>query len=55
MAATAKKGLGLLVVALAAFYLFTQPEGAATALQSAGGSVLEAFEQIVRFLTALLS
>jgi hypothetical protein len=53
--AVAKKGLTLLVVAFAAFYLFTQPEGAANALEGAGEGVMTAFEQIVRFLTALFN
>ncbi|MGH3356209.1 MAG: hypothetical protein ACRDOJ_09950 [Nocardioidaceae bacterium] len=53
MANVAKKGLTLLVVAFAAFYLLTQPEGAAGAIQGAGEAVMSAFEQIVRFVTAL--
>jgi hypothetical protein len=51
----AKKGLMLLVVAFAAFYLLTEPTGAANALQGAADGVRSAFEQIVRFFTALLS
>lgn len=53
MTAVAKKGLMLLVVAFAAFYLLTRPEDAASALEGAGDGVRTAFDQIVRFLTAL--
>ena len=53
MTAVAKKGLTLLVVAFAAFYLFTRPEDAADALQGAGEGLRAAFEQIVRFMRAL--
>jgi hypothetical protein len=51
--AVAKKGLTLLVVAFAVFYLLTQPEAAADALQGAADGVLRAFDQVVRFITAL--
>jgi hypothetical protein len=51
--AVAKKGLTLVAVAFAAFYLFTRPEDAADALQGAAEGLRAAFEQIVRFLRAL--
>jgi hypothetical protein len=51
--AVAKKGLTLLVVAFAAFYLLTKPEGAADAIQVAGEALRTAFEQVMRFFSAL--
>jgi hypothetical protein len=51
--AVAKKGLTLLVVAFAAFYLLTKPEGAADAIQTAGEALQTAFEQVMRFFSAL--
>jgi hypothetical protein len=53
--AVAKKGLALVVVAFAAFYLLTQPESAAEAVRGAVGAVMEAFEQIVRFVSRLFA
>jgi hypothetical protein len=53
--AVAKKGLALVVAAFAAFYLLTQPESAADAVRGAVGAVMEAFDQIVRFITRLFS
>ena len=53
MTAVAKKGLTLLVVAFAAFYLLKQPEGAADAIQVAGEALRTAFEQVMRFFSAL--
>lgn len=55
MDVVAKKGLALLVVGFAAFYLLTQPESAADAVRGAVGAVIEAFEQLVRFITRLFS
>lgn len=49
-----KKTVALLVVAFAAFYLLTQPEAAADAVKGAAAAVADGFEQIIRFLTALL-
>lgn len=51
----AKKVLLLLAVAFAAFYLFTRPEGAAVAVQSAAGGLGQVFEQVQRFVSALFS
>lgn len=48
-----KKAMSILVVAFAAFYLFTQPEGAAGAIRGAVAAVGDGFEQLVRFITAL--
>ena len=53
MTAVAKKGLTLLVVAFAAFYLLSRPEGAAEAIQVAGEALRTAFDQVMRFFTAL--
>ncbi|MGH3814325.1 MAG: hypothetical protein ACRDUV_18050 [Pseudonocardiaceae bacterium] len=50
-----KKVLLLLVVAFAAFYLFTRPQGAAAAVQGAAGGLGQVFEQLVRFMTALVA
>jgi len=55
VAAVGKQGLVLLVVAFAAFYLLTEPEGAADAIRGAFGAVMEAFEQIVRFISRLFA
>lgn len=55
MTRVAKKGLVLVVVAFAVFYLLTQPEGAAQAIRGAAGAVIGAFEQVVRFISALFS
>jgi hypothetical protein len=48
-----KKGLGVLVVAFAAFYLLTQPEAAAHAIQGAFGAVKDGIGQLFRFFSAL--
>ncbi|MGH3366717.1 MAG: hypothetical protein ACRDOY_05905 [Nocardioidaceae bacterium] len=55
MTHVAKKGLTLLAVAFAAFYLLTQPEGAANAIEGAVGAILNGFDQILRFVTALFN
>jgi len=52
---TMKKLLLGLVVAFAAFYLFTQPVGAADAIKGAAAAVGDGFEALIRFLTALFS
>jgi hypothetical protein len=44
-----------LVVAFAAFYLFTQPVSAAEAIRNAAAAVGVAFESIIEFITALFS
>ncbi|MBA3234197.1 MAG: hypothetical protein H0T17_09685 [Propionibacteriales bacterium] len=51
----AKKGITFLVLAFAVFYLLTQPEAAANAIKGAGQAVIDGFEQLVRFLSALAS
>ena len=55
MDAVAKKGLALVVAAFAAFNQLTQPESAADAVRGAVGAVMEAFDQIVRFITRLFA
>lgn len=50
-----KKVLVGLVIAFAAFYLLTQPAGAADAIKGAASAVGDAFESIIAFLTALFS
>ena len=52
---TMKKLLIGLVVAFAAFYLFTQPVGAADAIKGAAAAVVDGFEAVIQFLTALFS
>ena len=47
------KSVSVLVIAFAAFYLFTQPESAANAIQGAFEAVLNGFDQVIRFFTAL--
>lgn len=48
-----KKSVTVLVIGFAAFYLLSQPESAANAIQTAFGAVVDAFQQIIRFFTAL--
>lgn len=48
-----KKSITVLVIGFAAFYLFTQPERAADAIQGAFQAVIDGFDQIVKFFTAL--
>lgn len=55
MDVVAKKLLGLLVAGFAIFYLLSQPESAAEAVRGAVGAVMEAFSQIVRFITRLFA
>jgi hypothetical protein len=42
-----------LVIAFAAFYLLTQPEGAADAVKGAAAAVGNGFESLIAFITAL--
>lgn len=55
MTDVAKKGMTLLAIAFAAFYLFTQPENAADALKGAFDAVAEGFQAVIRFFNALVS
>jgi uncharacterized membrane protein len=48
-----KKLLIWLVIAFAAFYLFTQPENAAAAVGGAFSAVGKAFGSLITFLSAL--
>ena len=48
-----KKLLIWLVIAFAAFYLLTQPEGAANAVGGAFSAVGDAFGSVITFLSAL--
>ena len=50
-----KKVLVGLVIAFAAFYLLTQPAGAAEAIKGAASAVGVAFESLISFFTALFS
>lgn len=51
----AKKALTGLVIAFAAYYLVTEPAGAADAVSGAGAAVGEAFDSVVTFFTELFS
>jgi hypothetical protein len=51
----AKRGVTLLAIAFAAFYLFTQPENAADAIKGALDAIAEAFHAIIRFFNALVA
>ncbi len=53
MTDVAKKGVTLLVIAFAAFYLLTQPEDAAGAIKTALDAVVGGLKAIARFFTAL--
>jgi hypothetical protein len=50
-----KKVIAVIVIAFSAFYVFTQPEAAADAVRGAVEAVLNALEQLTRFVTALFS
>jgi hypothetical protein len=43
------------VIIFAAFYLITQPEGAAAAVRSAAGFVGNAFSSVITFLSTLFA
>lgn len=53
MTDVAKKGVTLLAIAFAAFYLFTQPENAADAVRGALSAVGDGFQAVIRFFNAL--
>ena len=55
MTDVAKKGVTLLALAFAAFYLFSQPENAAEALMGAFDAVADGFHAIIRFFDALVA
>ena len=48
-----KKSITILVVGFAAFYLLSQPENAANAIQTAFQAVVDGFHQVITFFTAL--
>lgn len=50
-----KKLLGLLIVAFALFYLFTQPHHAAQAVRTALDTVVVGFNNIIEFIGALFA
>ena len=50
-----KKLLAGLVIAFAAFYLLSQPAGAADAVRGAVSAVGTAFESLIAFITALFA
>jgi hypothetical protein len=49
-----KKLLGVAVVAFALFYLLTQPQSAAEVVRGAGGVVVDAFNSVITFISALV-
>jgi len=49
-----KKVLIWLAIAFAAFYLFTQPTGAANAVRGAASGVASAFGAVITFATSLV-
>jgi hypothetical protein len=51
----AKKVLTILAIAFAAYYLITEPSGAADAVSGAGAAVGDAFESVITFFTELFS
>lgn len=55
MTDVAKKGVWLLAVAFAAFYLFSQPENAAGAIKGALDAVGQGFHSVIRFFNALVA
>jgi hypothetical protein len=48
-----KKLLGVVVIAFAVFYLFSQPHAAADAVRGALGVVKDAFDALITFISAL--
>ncbi|HEY3004119.1 MAG TPA: hypothetical protein VGJ44_17365 [Kribbellaceae bacterium] len=50
-----KKLLIWTVIAFAAFYLFTQPQNAASAVRGAAGGVGDAFGAIIQFISAVFA
>jgi len=46
-----KKVVGWLAIAFVAFYLVTNPTGAASAVRGAGGLLTDGFDSVVTFLT----
>jgi len=59
MEATLKKGVGLLLLGFIAYYLFTDPNGAAGAAKDVFGAVWEGlrnlFTAMINFLNALFA
>ena len=53
MTDVAKKSVTVLVIAFAAFYLFTQPESAADAIRGVFDAIIDGLEAIAQFFTAL--
>ena len=48
-----KRGVIILVAAFAVFYLLSEPEGAADAIQTVIGGIADAFGQLLNFFAAL--
>ncbi len=48
-----KKLLGILLIAFAVFFLLTQPQSAADAVRGAGTVVVDAFNSVIAFISAL--
>lgn len=55
MTDVAKKGVTLLAIAFAAFYLFTEPVNAADAIKGALDAVANGFHALIRFFSALVA
>jgi hypothetical protein len=52
---TMRKLLVLLVVAFVLFYLFTQPHNAAQAVRTSANALVDAFNSIIAFISALFA
>lgn len=48
-----KRSLIFLVAAFAIFYVLTQPEGAASAIEAVAGGIADAFDSLMSFFAAL--
>jgi len=49
-----KKLVGAILVAFALFYLLTQPQSAAEVVRGAGSVLLDAFNSVITFISALV-
>jgi hypothetical protein len=49
-----KKIVGLLAIALLVFFVFTQPDGAASSVQNIGATLRDGAESVIRFVTQLV-
>lgn len=53
MSDTGRRILWVLAIALALFYILSQPQHAADAVNAIAAAIVAAFQQIIEFLTAL--